>query len=123
MTGVDANWVPGACTLPTVDQPLRLSEFDEMFSKHLRGQDRVSPSVLRWSLDLAIEAAARDLAARETQCCSFFRFDFAVADDELIVDVQVPPAQIPILDAMAARATSGMAGDDIGRRAQRLAGR
>jgi hypothetical protein len=109
MTGVEESSVPQACTLPTVHQPLRLAEFDDLFSKHLRGQERVLPSVLRWSLDPSVEAVARDLAARETQCCSFFRFGFAEGAGELLVDVQVPPAQIPVLDALAARAATGMA--------------
>ncbi len=28
---VDQSWVPDACTLPTVEQPLRLKEFDDLF--------------------------------------------------------------------------------------------
>ena len=26
------SWVPEACTLPTVEQPVRVAEFDELFA-------------------------------------------------------------------------------------------
>jgi hypothetical protein len=29
------TWVPEACTLPTVDQPLRAAEFDDLFATAL----------------------------------------------------------------------------------------
>ena len=72
-------------------------------------QERVTPHVLRWSLDPKAEDVARDLTARETGCCSFFTFSFKADPDELVVDVQVPPAQVKVLDALAARAAAGMA--------------
>ena len=97
--------MPEACTLPTVDRPLRLKEFDDLFATRLRGLSRVSPTVLRWSLDPAIEEVARDLTARETECCSFFSFTFSSPGEVLTVDVEVPPAQVAVLDALATRAT------------------
>lgn len=48
-------------------------------------------------------AMARDLTGRETQCCSFFTFTFERAGDRLWLEAQVPPAQVPVLDALAAR--------------------
>ena len=104
MTDVDDVWVPEACTLPTLDQPLRLREFDDLFATSLRGLTRVSATVLRWSLDPAVEEVARDLTARETQCCSFFRFRFVPVGDDLMVDVEVPVEQVAVLDALATRA-------------------
>jgi hypothetical protein len=113
MTGEDQEWVPEACTLPTVDQPLRLAEFDDLFATALRDQRRLSPTVLRWRLDPAAEPVARDLTARESSCCSFFTFTFAAAGEgeheAVNLDVQVPPAQIAVLDALAGRAVAGMA--------------
>lgn len=106
MTDVNDVWVPEACTLPTVDQPLRLKEFDDLFATSLRGLTRVSPTMLRWSLDPAAEQVARDLTARETECCSFFRFTFSLPGDVLTVDVEVPPAQVAVLDALASRAAA-----------------
>ena len=109
MTEADEVWVPEACTLPTVDQPLRLRKFDALFSTALRGQARVSGSVLRWSFDPGVEDAARDLTARETQCCSFFTFSFMGGGEALLVDLTVPPAHVRVLDALASRAAAEMA--------------
>ena len=104
MIDVDEVWVPEACTLPTVDQPSRLREFDDLFATSLRGLSRISPTMLRWSLDPAAESIARDLTARETECCSFFYFGFSSPGDVLTVDVEVQAAQVAVLDALAARA-------------------
>lgn len=104
MTDIDEVWVPQACTLPTVDRPLRLSEFDDLLATSLRGLSRVSPTVLRWSLDPAAEEVARDLTQRETECCSFFSFTFSSPADVLNVEVEVPPAHVAVLDALATRA-------------------
>ena len=109
MADRDGVWVPEACTLPTVDQPLRLEEFDTLFRTALRNQSRLSESVLRWSFDPSVEVLVRDLTARETQCCSFFTFSFSDGGEPLLVDVAVPPAQVGVLDALATRAASGMA--------------
>ncbi|MCO8275920.1 hypothetical protein M1L60_35610 [Actinoplanes sp. TRM 88003] len=95
------TWVPDACTLPTAQQPVRLAEFDELFARSLRGQERLSPTELRWDLDPAAEAAARDLTARESECCSFFTFSFGVG-----LIVEVPPAYVDVLDALERRAAA-----------------
>jgi hypothetical protein len=109
MADVHEVWVPEACTLPTVEQPLRLAEFDDVFAARLVGQSRVAAHVLRWWLDLEAEEVVRDLTARETECCSFFRFSIAAQSGALVVDVQVPPAQVKVLDALAARSAARMA--------------
>jgi hypothetical protein len=101
-------WVPKACTLPTVERPLRLQEFDDVFSTVLRGQERVSPHVLRWVFDPAAEVMLRDLTARESECCSFFRFSFASSGaDSLEVTVTVPSSQVAVLDALETRSAAG----------------
>jgi hypothetical protein len=101
-----AAWVPEACTLPTVEQPLRVAEFDEVFANAVRDAERVGPSHLRLELDPAAGAAGRiaELAAAETGCCSFFTFTLTVANSHLVLDVTVQPAQVGVLDALAARA-------------------
>jgi hypothetical protein len=109
MTSDDQAWVPEACTLPTVDRPLRLAEFDELFASAVREQTRLSPTALRWHLDPAAETTARDLTARESSCCSFFSFAFAPDGDAVRLDVQVPAAHVDVLDALAMRAAAGMA--------------
>ncbi|KUL31740.1 hypothetical protein [Actinoplanes awajinensis] len=105
-TTEDPAWVPEACTLPTVARPLRLAEFDDLFATALRGQQRLSPTVLRWDLDPAAETTARDLAGRESGCCSFFSFTFHPGDGLLGLDVKVPDAHVAVLDALAERATA-----------------
>ena len=99
------DWTPAACTLPTAEQPLRLAEFDALFATALRRVDRPAPTRLTLTLAAAPgrTEAVRDLAARETACCSFFTFDLT-AGDPLRLDVSVPAAHRSVLDALAARA-------------------
>jgi hypothetical protein len=106
VTTNDEVWAPEACTLPTAQRPLRLAEFDDLFVTALRGQQRLSPTRLRWRLDPAIEEAARDLTDRERQCCSFFTFIVACAEGAVRLDVQVPDAHVDVLDALAGRAAA-----------------
>lgn len=108
MTTKDPGWVPDACSLPTAERPLRLSEFDELFAGAVRGRQRITATHLRWRLDPAAEAAARDLAGRESACCSFFTFTFTVDAEDLLLDVTVPRTHVDILDAMAARSATGL---------------
>jgi hypothetical protein len=100
----DCTSAPDACTLPTAERPLRVGEFDALFRDQLRHQQRVSRTHLRWSLAPAAEETARDLTARESECCSFFTFTVAATDDNLSVDVEVPAPQAGVLDALEARA-------------------
>jgi hypothetical protein len=108
MTNVEPVWVPDACTLPTAERPLRRAEFDDLFATSLRDQQRLSPTALRWRLDSAGAATARELTRRESVCCSFFSFTFAPDGAQVRLDVQVPPAHVDVLDALAARAAAGM---------------
>ncbi|PZS34960.1 MAG: hypothetical protein DLM59_03755 [Pseudonocardiales bacterium] len=101
---IEQSWVPEACTLPSVEQPLRVAEFDALFAVHLHTAHRVSDTRLRLILDPSAEDRARDLTARETACCSFFTFTVTEAGSELLVDVAVPAGQVEVLDALAARA-------------------
>ncbi|MFE9692181.1 hypothetical protein [Micromonospora sp. NPDC005806] len=99
--------MPQACTLPTVERPLRVAEFDELFRTALRGQRRSSPTRLRWEVAAEAEAAVRDLTARESGCCSFFGITVTPVDGAVRVDVAVPAAYVDVLDALAARAATG----------------
>lgn len=77
--------VPDACTLPTVEQPLRLAEFDELFATAVRRVETLTATHARMTLtgEAGLTAAVRDLTARETGCCSFFTFTITTepADD------------------------------------------
>jgi hypothetical protein len=108
MTVNDPVWAPQACTLPAAERPVRVAEFDELFATGLRGQQRLAPTRLRWRLDPAAEATARDLTGRETECCSFFTFTFAPAGDAVQLDVEVPAVHSGVLDVLASRAAAGM---------------
>lgn len=100
------DWVPAACTLPTVEQPLRRAEFDDLFAQDVLVVDQTSPQSVRLELRAEPEAAGRaaSLAARETSCCSFFTFDLTIADGEIIMVISTAPEHAPVLAALAARA-------------------
>jgi hypothetical protein len=100
------NWIPVACTLPTDQQPARLTEFDALFRDCVIEVDRAGPMFLRLTLEGGDEVTARvqDLTARETQCCSFFTFELSPAAHGLRLHMQVPHEQVAVLDAFAARA-------------------
>jgi hypothetical protein len=105
------GWVPEACTLPTADQPLRVAEFDGLFATALRGVHRSAPTRLRLVLDASAEARARELANRESQCCSLFTFRFQLAGAGAVgIEVAVPAAHVGVLDALAAQAQSTRGG-------------
>ncbi|WP_330179202.1 hypothetical protein OHB26_22240 [Nocardia sp. NBC_01503] len=99
-----APWVPDACTLPTVEQPTRVAEFDQLFATAVGAITRPTSTSLELTLPAEAEAAARDLAARESQCCAFFTFDFETGTAGTTMRIGVPAGQVAILDALAARA-------------------
>jgi hypothetical protein len=108
--------VPDACTLPTVDRPLRLAEFDRLFAAAVREVEVVAPTHARMRLvgRDGLAARVRDLAARETACCSFFDFTVSAAvsaDDEVVVlDIEVPVAYADVLASLVQRARAVSAG-------------
>lgn len=98
-------WAAESCTLPTVEQPLRQAEFDELFATAVRGARRPEVTRLRLELEPTAEVAARaaDLVVRETACCSFFVFTLTATGGALSLEVAVPGGQVAVLDALAAR--------------------
>ncbi|WTX00041.1 hypothetical protein OG216_44820 [Streptomycetaceae bacterium NBC_01309] len=114
---ITGTWVPQACTLPSREQPLRVAEFDALFATSLIGLERPEPTRARLALSADAEERARDLAARETGCCSFFTFSFdrtpAVGPGgggAVSMDVAVPEAYVAVLDALVARAEAARPG-------------
>ncbi|MCM0674824.1 hypothetical protein NCC78_08990 [Micromonospora phytophila] len=104
------GWVPDACTLPTAQRPLRLAEFDALFTAAGRRVDRVDATRLRLTLagPAELEATVRDLTARESRCCSFFTFTVTTdRPGHVVVDVAVPATHADVLDGLAHRATPG----------------
>jgi hypothetical protein len=108
---MDERWVPDACTLPTAEQPLRVADFDRVF-RGTQTVDRVSAQHVRLLIrgGDTLAQRLRELAARETQCCSFFTFEVAVASDGVRFDIEVPPGHVDVLDALAARAVAVVSG-------------
>jgi hypothetical protein len=96
------DWAPDACTLPTTERPLRVAEFDELFTA-LRRSERPEPTRLDLVLPRDVEAAGRDLVRRESECCSFFTFEFEPAGDDVVMHIGVPPEHVEVLDALQAR--------------------
>ena len=104
------GWVPEACSLPTVEQPLRVTEFDGLFATAVRSVTRVEPLRLWLELDpdAAVAARAADLAVRETSCCSFFAFTLTATGGRVLLEIGVPAGQVDVLDALAERASAGV---------------
>lgn len=64
------------------------------------------PSRLHLDLRPGPQVAARaaELAAAETECCSFFTFTLTAAIGALALDITVPTAHTAVLDALASAA-------------------
>ncbi|WP_433578445.1 hypothetical protein [Nocardia brasiliensis] len=110
---VELRWAPvQGCTLPTAAQPVREAEFGALFAAAVRTVQRPSPNVLRLAVAAAAEQTARDLAARESGCCSFFTFEFTPRDPHTVwMDIEVPTARVAVLDGLAAQAIEASGSD------------
>lgn len=100
MTSEALDWAPDACTLPSVERPLREAEFADLFASSLLRVERAAPITARLGLTLDSTERARDLAARESSCCSFFAFEIVEHDTESVMSISVPAAQVRVLDAL-----------------------
>ncbi|MFZ3494868.1 hypothetical protein ACODT5_16895 [Streptomyces sp. 5.8] len=104
----DLAWVPQSCTLPTEEQPLRVAEWDALLSERVTAFSRPGP--LQLTLDLAggpgVAERVRELAERESGCCSFFTFTITPGDASVVLHIAVDAAHETVLDALAARAAA-----------------
>ena len=108
------DWVDvEACTLPTVERPLRLAEFDGLFTA-VASIERTGDTHARLLLagDPADSGALADrtqrLADAESSCCSFFTFGVSSpTDGQVALDIEVPAAYADVLAALVARAEAG----------------
>ena len=116
MTNDEQVWVTEACTLPTVERPLRLAAFDDLFATAVRAVETLTPTHARMLLvgPTGLEDRVRDLTARETECCSFFTFTITpepTGDGEaMLLDVEVPAAHVDVLVALSQWARTVSAG-------------
>lgn len=104
----DGDWVPASCTLPTVNQPLRQAQFDDLFSQDVLTVEQASAHGTTFGLRPEPEVAARaaGLAAAETGCCSFFTFALTITDGRVEMAVSVADPHTDVLEALTSRATS-----------------
>ena len=104
-TGYPANmseeWAPDSCTLPSAERPLRVAEFKELFAFAIRAERR-EPTRLDLVLPRDIETAAADLARRESECCTFFTFEFESIGDYVVMHIAVPQMHAEVIDALEA---------------------
>lgn len=97
------------CTLPAGEQPLRAAEFGQLFAASVLRCERVAPTRIDLVLTAAAEATARDLAAREADCCSFFTFAFTTCGSEVVMSIVVTQAYTPLLDELMVQADDAIA--------------
>jgi hypothetical protein len=104
---------PAACTLPTTDRPLRLAEWDGLFTDaatRVRRTERLRATI-ELRPDSRLAARAADLSVRETQCCSFFTFAVTASGGAVGLDIAVSAEHAEVLDALARRAESAVDGE------------
>jgi hypothetical protein len=99
-----------ACTLPSVERPLRLSELDALFRESLTAVEHDDEvAVLHLSGPPGLVARTRDLTARESDCCTFFGFELEGTDGKLALRGTVPPERVDVLVGLVARAQEARA--------------
>ncbi|WP_067834737.1 hypothetical protein [Nocardia lijiangensis] len=111
ITPSSGDRVPDACTLPTAERPVRVAEFDRFFAESVQRADRLARTRLDLLLAADAEPAGRDLAARESACCSFFAFTFDATAAGPVMRIEVPDTQVEVLDALAMRVDAALGGD------------
>lgn len=114
MTVEQTGWVPDACTLPTAEQPLRVREFEDLFAGALTAvSTRPDGRSLRLVLtdDPGVYETAADLAARETECCSFFLFNVTRGSGTVTMDVRVDEKHVDVLGGVERMARSALPAD------------
>ncbi|MFD0364333.1 hypothetical protein ACFQZZ_23080 [Nocardia sp. GCM10030253] len=102
------DWVPDSCTLPTTERPIRIAEFDQFFTTSVHEAVRPQPTRLDLWLTAGAEPIGRELAARESGCCSFFAFTFDTTGTAPVMHIDVPAAHVDVLDALEARVSTAI---------------
>jgi hypothetical protein len=119
VTAEATDWVPDACTLPTAERPLRVREFERLFGDALCAVSALPDGCsLRLVLTDApsVYETATELAARESECCSFFLFNLSRGSGVVTMDVRVDAAHRDVLDGVEQLARAALSGRSAGRR-------
>ena len=93
-----------ACTLPTVERPLRLAEFDALFALVESIEYDGNVARMHFSGPPTLHDQIVDLTERESQCCSFFTFAVDGTASEVDLGITAPAAHAEIVAALVARA-------------------
>lgn len=112
VTVEQSGWVPDACTLPTVERPLRVREFEHLFGNALTAVSaRPDGRSLRLALadGPGVYETAADLAARESECCSFFLFNVTRGSGTVTMDVRVDELHVDVLSGVERLARAALA--------------
>jgi rhodanese-related sulfurtransferase len=103
--GIDTTAEAVGCTLDQGGLLQRTAEFESLFRRALVRRDATSTKAtwtFAWSRE--VEDEVRALAASESSCCSFFRFEIVRQGDELRWTVSAPASKanaIEMLDHLA----------------------
>ena len=93
-----------ACTLPTVDRPLRLAEFDALFALVQSIEYDGLVARMHFSGLPTLHDQIVDLTRRESHCCSFFDFAVDGTASEVDLGITAPAEHAEIVAALVARA-------------------
>lgn len=89
-----------ACTLPAVERPARLTEFDSVVRPAVRTIERRGCELrIELSGEDGLAERVRDLAARESACCPVV-IEVSGTDRDLSVTISVSPSSRNVLDAL-----------------------
>jgi hypothetical protein len=99
-----ANGVPIACSLGAGELRERQTEMRALAARALVGSERTAAgAVLRFRASSPeVDAAVRDLARREKECCPFFEFAIEATAETVRLEVSAPAEAGPVLDALIA---------------------
>ncbi|MFE2021442.1 hypothetical protein ACFW9O_25700 [Streptomyces sp. NPDC059499] len=100
----DLAWVPQPCTLPIAERPLRVAEWDSLFSERLTSLSRTSRYTCAWTW-------WEERAWRTGSVTSWWSARVAAAttpgEDLIRLDIVVVQAHEAVLDALAVRTAAG----------------
>jgi MerR family copper efflux transcriptional regulator len=74
----------------------QMNEYRALFQE-LRGRERI-PDGFRWRFPARLEARVRAQAAREAECCKFFRFTLRVEGEEVLWETRAAANAAALLD-------------------------
>jgi hypothetical protein len=93
---------PIACTLSASEAVDRGGDWRAAVDQAEGWEQTATGVSLRFPRDPELAARLADLAAREADCCAFFTFQLAVANDGLRFDIAAPPDGQGVLLALFA---------------------